>query len=370
MTTTPQPTTLPEGSLNLVTGANGYIGAHVVQQFLQRGYKVRGTVRSLAKAQWLVTDLFAKEASAGRFELVEVPDMAREGAYDEAMRGVSGVAHIATISTWSPDPNEVIPQTIAGVVNALKAAQKAASVKQFVYTSTVGTAIIPQTDTPFHVDQSSWNDAIVPLAWAPPPYEPSRAMVTYVASKVEAERALWRFVEQEKPAFAVNAVLPFQIFGPLLHEKQNASTAGLLFTLYDGNVDMHVGMPASKCTITSCRGDTLTDLPNLVKCIHVREVALMHVAAILDPSVENARIHTWSDAFNWNHVLKILRRLYPERTFPYDLEGMGNIIGTVDDRVGRELLKKWDGRDGWTGLEEGVKDTLEGKRPVALGIFH
>lgn len=32
----------------LVTGATGYIGSHVVNELLKRGYSVVGTVRSLA----------------------------------------------------------------------------------------------------------------------------------------------------------------------------------------------------------------------------------------------------------------------------------------------------------------------------------
>lgn len=32
----------------LVTGASGYIASHVISELLQRGYKVVGTVRSIA----------------------------------------------------------------------------------------------------------------------------------------------------------------------------------------------------------------------------------------------------------------------------------------------------------------------------------
>ena len=35
----------------LVTGASGYIAAHVVWQLQRQGYRVRGTVRSLANAE-------------------------------------------------------------------------------------------------------------------------------------------------------------------------------------------------------------------------------------------------------------------------------------------------------------------------------
>ncbi|PNP40991.1 hypothetical protein TGAMA5MH_06858 [Trichoderma gamsii] len=64
--------TLPKGSLILITGLTGYIATHVGQQFLKRGYKVRGTVRDLAKAAWLKDDLFSAEHAAGNLELVQV----------------------------------------------------------------------------------------------------------------------------------------------------------------------------------------------------------------------------------------------------------------------------------------------------------
>ena len=36
-----------EGKLVLVTGASGFIAAHIIQQLQKEGYRVRGTVRSL-----------------------------------------------------------------------------------------------------------------------------------------------------------------------------------------------------------------------------------------------------------------------------------------------------------------------------------
>ena len=48
----------------LVSGASGYIASHVIKQLLKRGYKVVGTVRSLAnkeKYQFLYEFDHAKE---------------------------------------------------------------------------------------------------------------------------------------------------------------------------------------------------------------------------------------------------------------------------------------------------------------------
>ena len=58
----------------LVSGATGYIAAWVVQNLLDRGYAVRGTVRSVSKGDFL------KKAFASygdRFELVVVEDIAK-----------------------------------------------------------------------------------------------------------------------------------------------------------------------------------------------------------------------------------------------------------------------------------------------------
>lgn len=81
---------IPKGSTVLVTGANGYIGSHVVDQLLLAGYKVRGTVRDATKAKW-VQDLFEKRYGTGKFESFVVPDMNVDGAYDEAAKGMQPV---------------------------------------------------------------------------------------------------------------------------------------------------------------------------------------------------------------------------------------------------------------------------------------
>lgn len=156
-----------------------------------------GSVRDASKSKWLQEELFPVETANGSFEIVPIKDMAAEGAFREAIRGVAAIAHVATINNY--DPNKVIPQAVAGVVNALEAASKESSIKDFVFASTVGAAAMPVADAAFQVGPDSWNDLAVKLAQAPPPYEPERAVVTYIASKVEAEKALWTFVAKKKP---------------------------------------------------------------------------------------------------------------------------------------------------------------------------
>jgi nucleoside-diphosphate-sugar epimerase len=77
---------LPQGSLVLVTGANGYIASHVVNQLLQAGFNVRGTVREAEKADWL-REYVAEKYEARRLEIAVVPDMGVEGSFDKAVKG-------------------------------------------------------------------------------------------------------------------------------------------------------------------------------------------------------------------------------------------------------------------------------------------
>lgn len=79
---------IPKGSTVLVTAANSLVGSNIADQALNAGYRVRGTVRTAAKGAWLVS-LFDEKYTKGTFELVEVPEMAIDGAYDEAVKGAS-----------------------------------------------------------------------------------------------------------------------------------------------------------------------------------------------------------------------------------------------------------------------------------------
>jgi len=66
----------------LVTGPSGFIGAHVFSQLIQKGYSVRGTVRSQAKA-----DFFKKKYPDADLSFVIVEDIAKPGAFKDAVKG-------------------------------------------------------------------------------------------------------------------------------------------------------------------------------------------------------------------------------------------------------------------------------------------
>lgn len=81
---------LPKGSKILVTGANGYIASHVVDQLLALGYVVRGTIRS--PKPWL-NDYFDQKYGANAFETAIVSSFDDISAVEKALDGVDGVVH-------------------------------------------------------------------------------------------------------------------------------------------------------------------------------------------------------------------------------------------------------------------------------------
>jgi dihydroflavonol-4-reductase len=118
----------------LVTGASGFIASHLVSQLLERGYRVRGSVRSLAKQK----DIAHLRALPGaeRLELFEA-DLLKDAAFDEAARGCSYVMHTASpYALEAKDPQkDLVEPAVKGTRNVLASCKKAGTVKRVVLTS-------------------------------------------------------------------------------------------------------------------------------------------------------------------------------------------------------------------------------------------
>jgi len=139
---------IPPNSLVLVTGVNGFIGSHIADAILAAGYKVRGTSRSASKGE-AITKILQDKYGSSNFELAVVEEMSAEGAFEEAVKGTSGVVHVASNLSFSADPNAVIPEVIAGIKSILNSAKKEPSVKRFVYTSSSTAATNPKPNKKF-----------------------------------------------------------------------------------------------------------------------------------------------------------------------------------------------------------------------------
>ena len=146
-----------------------------------------------------------------------------------ALTGVSGVAHVAFMLTLLPDPNVVIPPTIAGTVNALNSAAKEPSVKRVLYTSSSTAATEPKPNKEFSIDQDTWNDSHGMTVRSRLPGRHYRirrgANWTCKGPAKQAERAAWKLVRENKANFVLNTFLPNANFGEILDPKnQGAST--------------------------------------------------------------------------------------------------------------------------------------------------
>lgn len=144
----------------LLTGASGFLAAHVGQQLLQRGYRVRGTVRSAEKGEYL-KQLYKKDGIEG-FEYVIVEDVEQvrsqqlararclhlqfklialhnlqDGAFDKAVIGVDGIAHTASPFHFKvEDPHkDLINPAVKGTTGILHSALLEPKVQRIVITS-------------------------------------------------------------------------------------------------------------------------------------------------------------------------------------------------------------------------------------------
>ncbi|KAK4504613.1 hypothetical protein PRZ48_002574 [Zasmidium cellare] len=211
---------LAKGSLVFVTGINGYIGPHVANKLLALGYRVRGTARDSTKLNAILRTLRQRKSRA-EVEGLVVPDMQAPDVFRAAVEGADGVVHLASDLSFNPDPNATVTATIEGLRNALTAASSTTGVKRFVSTSSSIAAVKPTPNKEFKVDENSWNEEDLKLAWAPPPYDPSRAFSVYGASKVTSERLAWDFTKAAK--FDFNTMLPDMNVGRILDPSQHWS---------------------------------------------------------------------------------------------------------------------------------------------------
>ncbi|KAE8136478.1 hypothetical protein BDV38DRAFT_249596 [Aspergillus pseudotamarii] len=142
--------------------------------------------------------------------------MSHDGAFD-VVKGAASIAHMATPVMQFYDPNIAAPMVVNGTVNVLASAAAEPSVRRAVNTSSSAAAASPQPNKVFTMDEETWNEAAVKAAWAPPPYEGSqRCLDIYSASKTQAEQAAWKFMEEKKPHFVLNTVLPNANMGTIL----------------------------------------------------------------------------------------------------------------------------------------------------------
>ncbi|WVW79105.1 hypothetical protein I302_101070 [Kwoniella bestiolae CBS 10118] len=282
------------GSNILVTGASGYIAAHITREFLEQGYNVRGTVRDDAKGEYLA-NLFKN--AKGKFSYVIVREIAEEGAFDEAVKGMDGVAHVASPVTFVVKHlDDVAIPAVNGTVGILKSIQKnAPQVRRVVYTASSGSINGPG-GPPTKYDERDWNK--VDLETCDKLGSDAPGDSKYRASKVLAEKAFWKFLEDEKPAFDGVTIHPPMVYGPIIHQcddpKKLNHSVDRIYPYVAGKMKQS-DLPES--------GSNFTD---------VRDVALAEFRAMTMEEAGGNRFCVSNGPYSGNDVCIVLNREFPQ----------------------------------------------------------
>ena len=281
-----------------MTGASGFLGYRALVLALEAGYRVRAAVRSQAKAETILAAPSIKALAPGsKLGFTIVPNIAADGAYDDAVKDVNAILHIASPLAIPTDDYErdIIVPSIKGILNILKASAKELSVKRIVITSSI-IAVIPFTD--FMVTENPQEvytaDNVIPDPSGP--Y--THSFQAYGAAKTKALIATKEFVQTEKPAFDVINVMPGFIIGKneLVTDSKDIlrGTNAAAFAPVLGNV---------------------SDLAYPGSLQHVNDVAKVHVLS-LDPKIEgnqNLGVQTGgTDGVVWGDCIDIVKKRFPE----------------------------------------------------------
>ncbi|GBG30024.1 Protein kinase, putative [Hondaea fermentalgiana] len=292
--------------LVLVSGATGYIGSHVVQAFLLEGYRVRGTVRNLSKASHLQEWI----AEGAALELVEA-DLGNAESWVPACEGCDYVAHVASPFLLACKPAEAEEKLYKpareGTLNVLRAAKQAGTVKRVVVTSSMAAVAGGHSNEELEdKPESLWTD--------------EDAVQPYAKSKTMAERAAWKFVEDNPGCFELSTICPTLVVGPPLSAAW-ASSHELIRRL----------------TMREMPG-----VPNMAtSLVDVRDVARAHVLAMSEAGAAGQRYALVNEPMNFLDISKIIAAALneygykpPTRKLPYALLW---IISHFDGAV-REIL--------------------------------
>jgi nucleoside-diphosphate-sugar epimerase len=303
-----------ESEVVLVTGATGHVGFRTLVYGLNAGYTIRATVRNQAKADIILGAPSIKAIQPGkRLTFVFIPDIIAEGAYDEAVRNVDYIIHIASPLSSGVQPehfeDRIISPAVQGTVGILSSALKvgdACRVKRVVITSSIVALFFPdvQNDADKVYDHTSQ---------APDPEGPYMSPTeAYCASKIKARNATAQIINDERTPFDVVNVHPSFVIGKneLVTDKNdilkgtNARAFGQI-----------IGV------------DVLT--PTIGHTVHIDDVADIHVRALKLKGGDKVQslIATSGgiNGVNLSNAIEIIKKRFPEEI----KSGLLPLTGTV-----------------------------------------
>lgn len=265
----------------LVTGANGYLALHVIDQLLKKGYHVCGTVRS-EKAERTVRDTFPAFFGS-KLRTAFVRDLTKPEDFEEAFtRDIFGVIHVASPapSVVQDNVRDMLDPAVKGATSVLEACKlyASASFQRVVHTSSLAACLdaLKGPRPGYTYTESDWNPTTFEQA-----ITIQDPVALYIASKALSEKAVWTWMEGRNPHFDLTCLNPAMVLGPHLEQvgslDEIKSTAKLLWQLVDA-----------------------TKIPDLdfAGCVDVRDTATMLVAALEVPAASGQRF-LLSHHFDW-----------------------------------------------------------------------
>jgi len=280
-----------------ITGATGHIGFATLVQLLKKGYHVRVSSRKLATAEKL-KDLPSVKPHADQLSFIEIPDVLAPKAYDEAVKDVKYILHIA-----SPLPDDTLTGTdfdvqkvytdpaIQGNIGVLKAAQKSPTVKRVVITATVSVLDKKEGAATIGPDDLAAVPAVKDI--------PKHPWAAYGASKRLANAAADDFVKNNDLHFDVVHVLPTYVQG----RNEPITKSSEL-----------VDRPSSNQTMIKFLLGFKEKEPRPSDFVFVEDVAAVHVAAMEAKDIKSGErfIAAYPAVVSWPEVENVVKKLFPK----------------------------------------------------------
>jgi dihydroflavonol-4-reductase len=215
----------------LVTGATGFIALHCIQQLLDQGYQVKGTVRSITKKNEVIDSMKKNSLHPENLTIVYA-DLLKDEGWNEAVEGCRYVLHVASPFVLE-EPNhedDLIKPAVDGTLRVLNAC-KDNRVEKVVLTSSFAAIGYGNDEKIF--DETDWSNT-------------DSTIGAYAKSKTLAEKAAWSFVNElpDQDKFNLTVLNPVAVTGPMLSDDIGTSNT-LFVQLLDGSIPacprIHIG---------------------------------------------------------------------------------------------------------------------------------